>query len=584
MIVKLKKYLENNTNISIFGLFLLLTLFFTFPLVFNFNSQIPKGGGDTYQSIANIDLRVQAMRGLDFFSALKYFLSGLGTHSIYVFLNLFFNKYAAYNIVFVLSYVLSGLGAYLLAYHFTQRRGASFVAGLIFAFAPFHYYQTVAVHLGSMQQQWVPFAALFLVKFLDDLKLKNYILFLFALFLVAISEHQLLAFTLLFLAILVIIKIWQNKSLLKNKKLWLYLAVSAIFFTALVFFVFGDLLGVATSDNNFLDPGTGAAKKYAMNAWEPLLPPGFHAFWPEINTWLRKTVGVAADDRDSYFLGFSSMILAGIFIWQYFYKKEIIISEKKERQGIQIWIWSFVGMYVFSWGPGFNIANLDLPLPYYLIYKFAPFYENIRTTGRMFMFVILAMSILLAYAIKYLQPMLQRGFFKKYFIYIFSVVILLEFWIAPLGLISISYSQFYDQIAKDEASYSLLEIPGSTDYEFASYAMITDNIHKKKVVNGMALARNIKNQFDWQRNTPIIKQLLYTLPKGNDPEKKVDNPAEYFKNANVVLNEASIGYITISKLFMPKDDIERSVLFIEKYIRFDSKYEDNYLIAYKISK
>lgn len=62
----------------------------------------------------------------------------------------------AYNIAFLLSYVLSGLGAYLLAFVLTRRHGASFVAAIAFAFAPYRLSHTQ--HLQLLSSYWMPVA------------------------------------------------------------------------------------------------------------------------------------------------------------------------------------------------------------------------------------------------------------------------------------------------------------------------------------------------------------------------------------------------------------------------------------------
>ncbi|HBI33671.1 MAG TPA: hypothetical protein DEA43_03570 [Candidatus Moranbacteria bacterium] len=591
--IKLEKYfsrirnlMEQHPTIVATVFFLMLTFLFTFPLGIHFSSQVPNGDGDAYQAFSNIELHSKALVGLDFFAQGKLLLSDLGTYSPYAFLSLFLNKYAVYNTMFFLSYVLSGLGAYLLAYYFTKRRGASLVAGVLFAFAPFHYYQTVAVHLGSMQQQWIPFAALFLLKFLDKFKFKDYLLFLFFLFMLAISEHQMLAFSLLFFLTLIFVRIWQDKELLKNKKLWIYLGSSLFFFALVVFFVFGDLLKVATSENNFLDPGMGAAKKYAMNAWEPLLLPAFHSIWPEINEWLRKTVKISADWRDSYFVGLSTLILLAVFAWQKLRRKNKLVLEKAEEQGLKLWLITFLVMYIFAWGPGFKLFNFDFPLPYYLVYKFLPFYENIRVTGRLFMFAMLALAIVTSFAIKYLQPKMKENFWKKNFVGVIVFVVMLEFWVGPLKTMSLDHSPFYDRLASEQGSFKILEIPGSTDYDFASYKMLTNNAHNKQSLDGMPLARKNEGQFDFQQTTPILKQLLYTLPKGNNPETKEAEDilrTDNFANATDILNYYNVKYITISKKYTDDKMRKNTDEFIRKYIELDGVYEDEYLVAYNVS-
>src|SRR5215471_13266050 len=62
----------------------------------------------------------------------------------------------AYNTAFVLSYVLSGLGAYFLGFVLTRRHDAAFIAALAFAFAPYRLSHTH--HLQLLSSYWMPIA------------------------------------------------------------------------------------------------------------------------------------------------------------------------------------------------------------------------------------------------------------------------------------------------------------------------------------------------------------------------------------------------------------------------------------------
>ncbi|MCU0256398.1 MAG: hypothetical protein MUF60_06625 [Vicinamibacterales bacterium] len=66
------------------------------------------------------------------------------------------NLILCYNLLFLSSFVLSGLGAYLLAREFTGDWRAGFAAGLVFAFLPWRYAQ--APHLQVLTTQWMPLA------------------------------------------------------------------------------------------------------------------------------------------------------------------------------------------------------------------------------------------------------------------------------------------------------------------------------------------------------------------------------------------------------------------------------------------
>lgn len=77
----------------------------------------------------------------------------------------------AYNVVWLLTYPLSGLGAYLLARHVTGSREGAFLAGLAYAFSC--YRLESAVHIQTMSIQWLPFALLFLLRSLASPTIAN---------------------------------------------------------------------------------------------------------------------------------------------------------------------------------------------------------------------------------------------------------------------------------------------------------------------------------------------------------------------------------------------------------------------------
>ena len=65
------------------------------------------------------------------------------------------NPILAYNLLFLSTFVLSGLGMYLLVRELTGSALAGFVAGLLFGFAPYRLAQSS--HLQVLSSQWMPF-------------------------------------------------------------------------------------------------------------------------------------------------------------------------------------------------------------------------------------------------------------------------------------------------------------------------------------------------------------------------------------------------------------------------------------------
>jgi hypothetical protein len=66
------------------------------------------------------------------------------------------NLILCYNLLFLSTFVLSGIGMYLLVNELTGNRYAGFVAGLVFAFVPYRVAQIA--HIQSLSSQWMPMA------------------------------------------------------------------------------------------------------------------------------------------------------------------------------------------------------------------------------------------------------------------------------------------------------------------------------------------------------------------------------------------------------------------------------------------
>ncbi len=85
------------------------------------------------------------------------------------------NPILTYNLMFLLSFILSAFSLYLLAYRLSGNRYAAFVAGLVFAFSPYR-----AGHLSQLQlltMQWMPLTLLYLDRYLGRRRTKDGLLF-----------------------------------------------------------------------------------------------------------------------------------------------------------------------------------------------------------------------------------------------------------------------------------------------------------------------------------------------------------------------------------------------------------------------
>jgi hypothetical protein len=149
------------------------------------------------------------------------------------------NPILCYNLLFLSTFVLSGLGAYLFVRELTGNPRAAFVAGVLFAFAPYRFPQ--ASHLQVLSSQWMPFALYGLRRYFDSfgtadaMRTARWWPLLgatAALIAQNLSCVYYLMFFSPFVAGYVIWEIWRRR-LWRSRRLWLQLSAAAVIVVAL---------------------------------------------------------------------------------------------------------------------------------------------------------------------------------------------------------------------------------------------------------------------------------------------------------------------------------------------------------------
>jgi len=605
--------LWKNERFKVILFYAVLTIVLTWPFAWNFFSSVPSLGPDTMQVIGVAGERANVLKDFGLLNGTFELLkrSEFNIVTLYAFFELIFGRIAGYNLLFLASFVLSGFGMYLLAYYFTKNKPASLVAGIIFAFSPFHVHNSLSTNVGTMHQEWLPFFALYLFKFFEDLKIKNFILAGIFLGLIAFTEHQLLAFTLVFVFLFIVYKIFTRPKVFLKAKFWLFAAVGAAVLSVVFFFMFRSLFEIAFSQNNYLDPGFKAAVKYSNDSLAVFVPPNFHSFWPNAFSGLRETFQRRIDSSFSVYAGFLALILSLVA----FFRDRV--SKK--------WFWLAValGFYILSLGPYLHFkGEIEPPvkMPYLLAYNYLPFFNNIRTVGRLFVYSMLAFSVLAAWGIAYFQNILQKkgqrpkakgqndernistgehesGGWQisrktKAFYFIVSLIIIVEYLAIPLKTNTLLHSSFYEKLGRDKEEYSIIEVPGSTDYGFASRDLVWKSIHRKNTVNGYDFARVIEDHYTFQRGTPIIRTLLYDIPEGNEKNNDRDMMKDsYYSISNEILTYYGIRYVILDKEGLAgnpgKGEANKfysAKPYVQNVIECASEFEDDFLYACEVDR
>ena len=602
--------LWNSEKFKIVIFYTLLTIILTWPTTRYFFSSVPSLGSDTMQVIGVAGERTNIIKDLGFFkgSFELFKRSEFNIVTLYAYFELIFGRIVGYNLLFFASFILSGFGMYLLAFYFTKNKPASLIAGIIFAFSPFHVHNSLSTNVGTMHQEWLPFFALYLFRLFDDLKFKNFLLTGLFLGLVAFTEHQLFAFTLIFILFFLVFKIITQPKIFLKRKFWIYAIIGIAVLSVVSFFMFRSLFKIAFSENNYLDPGFKAAVKYSNDTLAVFVPPNFHSLWPNALSDLRKTFERRFDSSFSVYAGFLVLILTVVA----FFRNRV--SKK--------WFWLAValGFYVLSLGPHLHYkGKLDPPfqMPYLLAYNYLPFFNNIRTVGRLFIYSTLALSILAAWGSAYLILEIRNkreeikkelpsddviknkqfdflGFNhrQKIIFFAISLVVILEFLAVPIKTNSLLHSSFYEKLGQDKENYNLLEVPGNTDYDFASRDLVWKSIHRKNTVNGYDFARTIDDHYTFQRGTPIIRTLLYDIPEGREKQNDRDIMKDsYYKISNEILAYYGIRYVILDKEGLKgkpekgdADQFYNARAYVHNVLKCASEYEDEFLFACEVNR
>jgi len=598
-------FLKNDKFKAIF-FYTLLTVILTWPVLINFLSSVPSNGSDTMQVIGTAGIQANELLDHGIFRGTFNLLKSANFNllTLYAYFQLIFGRILGYNLLFYLSFILSGFGVYLLADHFVKNKKAAFIAGVIYAFSPFHVHNALSTNVGTMHQEWLPFFALYLFKFFEKFEFRKFLGVAVFLFLIGFTEHQLLAFTAIFVVFFIVYKLIVEPKKFLDKKLGIYFLVAAVFFSVVFFFIFRNLLTIANSDNNFLDAGLKSAVRYSNDSLSIFVTPPSHSFWPGAFQNFREQVGRKASSTFSIYAGYSVLLLSllGIIFWKYLKKREQTI------RGIFFWLAVALGFYILSWGPYFHfkgVLNPPVKMPYYLIYQYLPYYKNIRTVGRLFAYSMLAFSLLAAWGTNFLQIYLQKKVQsskfkiqnlgkKRLFLLLFysfvGLVVILEFLAVPFRMDSLEHSSFYEKLGQNKENFNVLEIPGSTSYIFASRDLVWKSIHRKNTINGYDFARVNKEAYTFQQGTPIIRTLLYDIPAGNDQQSDKDIMATaYYKIANQILNYYNIRYIILDHEALKEslnqgglDEFYTARAYIRNIVSCVSEYEDNYLYACEV--
>lgn len=499
-------------NLVVAGLYLLLTVVVTWPILPNFGSQVVDTN-DPFFIAWVVGSEIWSLRNGDFanFWNQNIFYPYPNTlafsdHSltltaqaapVYLLTN---NPVAAVNFLTLLGFFLSALCAYSLVRYYTASRTAAFFGGLVYGFSSFHVAQLN--HLQINNYQYIPLALLCFEKLLKTPTWKNALFFALAFTLNAFVSVYLLTFSIVPLAVIFVYRLvarevrlnWRfirNFGLavglavvLVTPGLWLYPQISRDFNyhrTVPEFFAYSARFG------DFL---LSAPTNWLM---------GWHT--PEV---VRTDTRFAWEERSVY-LGFITIVVALFGVATFDPAKRKL---RVNRVGVA-WLVILVGAVILALGPIFAYTtgrNFNITYgPGYLVQWLFPPIRSIRVPARFVVIAVLALAVLTGFAVQ--KAVALKTPAKQIVLAAIALVFLFEQGSFPLRLKTpdpLNTALYEWTAANVEGDVAVVHYPFSDPNSHAIEYERGSLIDHKRTLNGYSsfIPESTKRLFDLSRTDP----------------------------------------------------------------------------------
>jgi len=463
------------------------------------------------------------------------------------------NPILAYNIVFILSFILSGFGMYLLAYHLIKDRISAIIAGTIFAFSIYRFAHFGHLHI--LSAQWMPFALLYLDKFLKDRTYKNWSIFIIFFVLQVLTSWYLAFYTIILVALYTFYKFIICKDmicLVQNCKFQMKILLFVIVVTIMVLpFVIPYIK--ANIDYNFKRP-IQENEYYSADIIDYFTATPSNFLYGE----LAKTRGNIKFAEHSLFVGFTIIILS---LYGLIPLIKSPLKEYRQYYNQIFFIFLIIIAFILSLGPYLHILGhkIDIVLPYYYLYS-VPGISSMRVPSRFIVLAVFGLSILGGYGSSKIIKQFENIYKNKKFIPAILIVFLIL--IESVWTIPIYYPKFptgenipevYKWLNTKEGDFAIVELPMRPidDTVYMYYSIY----HWKKLVNGYSGF--------FPENYVLITDYLKKFPSN--------------ESINILKDIGGVRYIIIHT-----DKIDNSSIMISetadyKDIEFVNKFDNDYV-------
>jgi len=584
----MKLFIQKIINYIVFVFYCGLSLVLTFPLVTNFSKAIPGLSFESFFFLWNqwwIRDAFLHFRNPYVTDLIAYpFQPSLVFHTI-VFFNDFvsiplqsiFSAVVSFNIIFILSLAASAFGMYLLVNYLFKNRIVAVLSGIFFVFN-FYIYGEMLGHFQYVSVYPIPFFIYYFIKiFNDDKKINSILAGVFGA--ISIYNSYYYAFGLIFFVIITI-----GWSLFKNKEL-LFLKIKdfiLVFFVCLALSLPVLYLSFKTAlSGNYPFPMLDQINLYTPDLRSFLVPPTLHSVYG--NNFINYYNSLSYHSSTVYL---SYLLLIFAIIGYFFGKKnDFFLSSKFWLFFTIIFLFISLGPLLYLDGYVFHVSKLltTIPLPYFLLYKF-PFFNGILVPPRYIIFVIFGLIIISAFSLNALFTKIKSNLIKYSLASLIVGIFLFENFTLPIPISNVKVPVFYQELAKENEDYTLLELPFALSTSFYTLGSIQTSaqiqyfqtVHQKKILGGW-ISRVPNSYFDFYNKLVGLDYLI-------NPDKNMEKNKIMAIRDNVKsnFNKLNVRYIIIHPEYYSHKTLRNSIDYLSAIYEKKPELIDGMLV-YKIN-
>ncbi|MBU1043336.1 MAG: DUF3108 domain-containing protein [Candidatus Omnitrophica bacterium] len=491
------------------GLYLLLSIYATFPLIFNLKTCFYGTKTDPLAWFWGFWwLKFAHINGLsaDFVPILAVPF-GVKYPALYPLWNIF-NLYSTilvgeivtYNLQSMCSFFLSAVAMYWLVLYFTKNRFSAFFSGIVFSLSPYHFARSWD-HLCLSSMQWM---VVYIISLFNFFAKRNYISALICGFCFALigqfSNYYYVyfmgIFTILFFVFCIIYGFLSRQRIsIKDIFLFFKLSIVGLSTGALIMLlqIWPYLKMVFFSTGEAKEKGLirSFGQLFADSA-RPLnyfLPTEYHPVFGKITSFFVGTplYGENSGGEQSLYLG-----LIPIFLAYFGYKKlkkdkKEGISDHKTDFFISFWVFILFSFMICSFSPYIgNINGFFIPLPSFFLFKIFPIFRNYARMGSV---VMISICVLAGFGLKYCLEKFNTQRKKLIIVIILCLIVIFEFAnFSPSRIVDISHPpEVYTWLKRQPEDSIIAEYPLKADMR---PVLFNQTIHHKKMINGAVPGTN----------------------------------------------------------------------------------------------